>query len=94
MLTSGGFDRNVIYFSKRHEGTSDGEFPKRNFTFKNKVISVHFYIICASVSKMFTQMASGHINGTAQKVNQNKIKAEADSAKYINKTEFWRQKVG
>lgn len=53
---------------------------------KYNITSVYFYIICASVSKMgHIIMASGHINGTAQKVDQNKIKAEAYSAKYINK---------
>lgn len=87
ILTSGGFGRNVIYFSKRHDGTSDEEFLKTILLLKiKKVTSVHFYIICASASKMFTQMASGHIKELHKKWIKIKIKVEADSAKYINKT--------
>lgn len=51
-----------------------------------KITSVYFYIICASISKIgHTITALGHINGTTQNMDQNKIKAEGYSAKYINK---------
>lgn len=48
-----------------------------------------FLYSCALVSKTgHTIMASRHNNGTAQKVDQKKFKAEVYSTKHINKKQF------